>query len=105
MTSNVSAPGISERAREALARVSTGIFIDGQWADAASGGRFNVVNPATEEVIATVADGGPEDALRAIRTAGRVQSEWARTAPVSAERSCAAPTTFSWRGRTILPSS
>ncbi|WP_405667218.1 NAD-dependent succinate-semialdehyde dehydrogenase [Streptomyces sp. NBC_01166] len=81
MTSNVSAPGISERAREALARVSTGIFIDGQWADAASGGRFNVVNPATEEVIATVADGGPEDALRAIRTAGRVQSEWARTAP------------------------
>ncbi|MFT9474842.1 NAD-dependent succinate-semialdehyde dehydrogenase [Streptomyces sp. Mo3] len=81
MTSNVSAPGISERAREAIAKVSTGIFIDGQWADAASGARFNVVNPATEEVIATVADGGPEDALRAIETAGRVQSEWGRTAP------------------------
>nr|WTB09021.1 NAD-dependent succinate-semialdehyde dehydrogenase [Streptomyces antimycoticus] len=81
MTSNVSAPGIPERAREAIAKVSTGIIIDGQWADAASGARFNVVNPATEEVIATVADGGPEDALRAIETAGRVQSEWARTAP------------------------
>ncbi|MFC6066970.1 NAD-dependent succinate-semialdehyde dehydrogenase [Streptomyces ochraceiscleroticus] len=81
MTSNVSAPDISERAREAIAKVSTGVFVDGQWDDAASGARFNVVNPATEEVIATVADGGPKDALHAIETAGRVQSEWARTAP------------------------
>jgi succinate-semialdehyde dehydrogenase/glutarate-semialdehyde dehydrogenase len=81
MTSNVSAPGISEQAHQAIAKVNTGVFIDGQWGDAASGARFDVVNPATEEVIATVADGGPEDALRAIETAGRVQHEWARTAP------------------------
>ncbi|MGW9402788.1 NAD-dependent succinate-semialdehyde dehydrogenase [Arthrobacter sp. NPDC055585] len=71
----------SRAARDAVAKVSTGLFIDGQWSDAASGARFNVVNPATEEVIATVADGGPEDAQRAIETAGRVQKEWAATAP------------------------
>ncbi|MER2133377.1 MAG: NAD-dependent succinate-semialdehyde dehydrogenase [Arthrobacter sp.] len=71
----------SQAARDAVAKVSTGVFIDGQWSDAASGARFNVVNPATEEVIATVADGGPEDAQRAIETAGRVQKEWAATAP------------------------
>jgi succinate-semialdehyde dehydrogenase/glutarate-semialdehyde dehydrogenase len=68
-------------ARDAIASVSTGVFIDGKWSEAASGARFAVVNPATEEVVATVADGGPKDALRAIETAGRVQKEWARTAP------------------------
>ncbi|WP_138445417.1 NAD-dependent succinate-semialdehyde dehydrogenase [Sinomonas susongensis] len=81
MTTNVSEPRTSERAREAIAKLSTGVFIDGQWGEAASGARFNVVNPATEEVIATVADGGPEDARRAIETAGRVQKDWAKTAP------------------------
>jgi succinate-semialdehyde dehydrogenase/glutarate-semialdehyde dehydrogenase len=81
MTTNVSDLRISHRACEAVAKVGTGIFIDGQWGEAASGARFDVVNPATEEVIATVADGGPEDALRAIETAGRVQKDWARTAP------------------------
>ncbi|MEU6443130.1 NAD-dependent succinate-semialdehyde dehydrogenase [Streptomyces sp. NPDC047046] len=70
-----------EQARAAIGKVSTGIFINGQWDEAASGARFGVVNPATEEVIATVADGGHEDAVRAIRTAGRIQNEWARTAP------------------------
>ncbi|EMY35064.1 succinate semialdehyde dehydrogenase [Arthrobacter crystallopoietes BAB-32] len=75
------APATSQRALDAVAKVSTGVFIDGEWSDSASGARFNVVNPATEEVIATVADGGPEDARRAIEAAGRVQKEWAKTAP------------------------
>lgn len=81
MTTNVSGLSISERACEVIAKVNTGVFIDGQWGEAASGARFNVVNPATEEVIATVADGGPEDAQRAIKTAGRVQKDWAKTSP------------------------
>lgn len=81
MTTNVSEISVQERAREVIAKVSTGLFIDGQWGEASSGARFNVVNPATEEVIATVADGGPQDALRAIETAGRVQKQWAKTSP------------------------
>lgn len=76
-----SADTTSQRAFDAIARVSTGLFIDGQWTNAASGARFNVINPATEEVIASVADGGPEDALQAIKMAGRAQKTWAETAP------------------------
>jgi succinate-semialdehyde dehydrogenase/glutarate-semialdehyde dehydrogenase len=71
----------SQHALDAIAKVSTGLYIDGEWAEASTGVRFDVVNPATEEVIATVADGGPEDARRAIETAGRVQKEWAKTPP------------------------
>jgi succinate-semialdehyde dehydrogenase/glutarate-semialdehyde dehydrogenase len=81
MTTNATDLRTSQSAREAIAKISTGVFIDGQWGEAATGARFDVVNPATEEVIATVADGGPEDAQRAIETAGRVQKEWAKTAP------------------------
>ncbi|ALU38608.1 NAD-dependent succinate-semialdehyde dehydrogenase [Kocuria flava] len=81
MTASVNASRTSQQALDAVGRVSTGLFIDGQWCEAASGARFDVVNPATEEVVATVADGGAEDARRAIETAGRTQKEWARTAP------------------------
>ena len=72
---------VLRRSREAVAGVSTGVFVDGEWTEAASGRRFDVVDPATEEVVATVADGGPEDAVRAIEAAGRAQKDWARTAP------------------------
>src|SRR5712691_8483993 len=46
-------------------------FIDGEWVDAADGTRFDVTNPATGEVIATVPDSKPEDAERAIDAARR----------------------------------
>ena len=86
---------VLRRSREAVAGVSTGVFVDGEWTEAASGRRFDVVDPATEEVVATVADGGPEDAVRAIEAAGpRRTGRGPR--PASAARSCAAPTTSSW---------
>ena len=44
-------------------------YIGGEWVDAASGETFEVVNPATEEVVATVPKGGREDAQRAIAAA------------------------------------
>ncbi|WP_369045665.1 NAD-dependent succinate-semialdehyde dehydrogenase [Sinomonas sp. P10A9] len=81
MTTNATDLRTSDKAREAISRINTGVFIGGRWGEASSGARFDVVNPATEEVIATVADGGPEDAQRAIQTAGRVQKAWAKTAP------------------------
>ena len=46
-----------------------GMFIDGASTPAVSGKVFPVVNPATEEVIAEVAEGGPEDVNRAIEAA------------------------------------
>jgi succinate-semialdehyde dehydrogenase/glutarate-semialdehyde dehydrogenase len=59
----------------------TELFIDGVWQKAASGGTFRVENPATHEVIAHVADGGLEDAARAIQAAGRAQVAWAKSTP------------------------
>ncbi|MGC7100670.1 NAD-dependent succinate-semialdehyde dehydrogenase [Amycolatopsis lurida] len=81
MTTELDTPRTSHRVADVLAHVNTGLFIDGKWTGAISGARFDVINPANEEIIATVADGGEPDARRAIETAGRVQPEWGRTAP------------------------
>src|SRR3954463_16431059 len=50
------------------------LLIGNQWRAAASGQTMEVVNPATEQVIATVASAGPED-LDAAVTAGRAALE------------------------------
>ena len=47
------------------------MFIDAAWVDAAEGGIRPVLNPATNEVIATVADGTATDAERAVAAARR----------------------------------
>lgn len=63
-----------------LAKVPTGLFIGGRW-EAAAGGVFDVVDPATGNVIVQVADGSPQDAIRALDAAVAAQAEWAATAP------------------------
>jgi acyl-CoA reductase-like NAD-dependent aldehyde dehydrogenase len=45
------------------------LFINGQWRDAASGQTLDVVNPATEEVIATVASATQADVDAAVNAA------------------------------------
>ena len=70
-----------QTAAEAVSRVHTDLFVDGEWAPAASGKRFDVVNPATEEVLAQVADADAVDARRALETAAAHQAEWATTSP------------------------
>ncbi|WP_332759605.1 NAD-dependent succinate-semialdehyde dehydrogenase [Pseudarthrobacter sp.] len=59
----------------------TELFIDGAWQQAASGATFPVENPATHEIIAHVADGGPEEARAAIEAAGRAQAAWGKSTP------------------------
>jgi succinate-semialdehyde dehydrogenase/glutarate-semialdehyde dehydrogenase len=49
----------------------TNLYIDGQWRDAASGERFDVINPATEETIASVASADIADADAALDAAER----------------------------------
>ncbi len=55
------------------------MLIDGALTDAASGATYDNINPATEEVIGQVADGGAADMERAIAAARRAfdESEWA----------------------------
>lgn len=69
------------RIADLLNRIPTGIFINGEFTDSASGERFNVLNPATGEVLVSVADATPEDAARAMDLAVEAQHEWAVTAP------------------------
>ena len=59
----------------------TELFVDGAWQQAASSATFPVENPATNEIIAHVANGGPEDAVLAIEAASRAQAEWGKSTP------------------------
>lgn len=45
------------------------LFIGGQWVDSLSGKSFPTINPATEEVITTVAEAGTEDVDLAVKAA------------------------------------
>ncbi|SFR73381.1 succinate semialdehyde dehydrogenase [Microbacterium azadirachtae] len=66
---------------ELLERIPTGLHIDGRWREAANGGRFDVTDPATELLLARVADASPEDGAAALDAAARAQRDWERTAP------------------------
>ena len=47
----------------------TDLFISNAWAPAAGGRRFDVINPATEELLASVAEGDATDVDRAVSAA------------------------------------
>ncbi|GAA1680323.1 NAD-dependent succinate-semialdehyde dehydrogenase [Mycolicibacterium murale] len=64
-----------------ISGIPTGLLIGGDWRDAMDGRVFDVENPATGEVLAAVADGGPADADDALAAAVAAQGSWARTAP------------------------
>jgi phenylacetaldehyde dehydrogenase len=59
------------------------LFINGQWADAASGKTFATPNPATGETLANIAEADAEDIDRAVRAARRAFEEgpWSRMTP------------------------
>ncbi len=55
------------------------MLIGGEWRQAAAHEEIEVVNPATEDVVATVPAGSPEDVELAVVTAQRAFREWSRT--------------------------
>src|ERR1700712_2212268 len=58
------------------------MLIDGKWVDAASGKKFETHNPATGELLATVAEGDAEDINRAVAAARRAfEGPWSRVKP------------------------
>ena len=70
-----------EREAELLASVPTGLLINGEWRDASDGGTFDVHDPATGKVLATLASATSDDAMAALDAADAAQASWARTAP------------------------
>ncbi|MBO1901090.1 NAD-dependent succinate-semialdehyde dehydrogenase [Leucobacter weissii] len=71
--------------QELLDRVQTGLGIGGEWQPSATGATFDVHDPATGEVVKTIADATVEDAVRALDAAVAAQEAWAATS--SRERS------------------
>ena len=64
-----------------MADTPTDLFLGGKWVPASSGGRFDVYDPSTGDVIASVADGAVEDAIAAVDAADAAAADWAATAP------------------------
>jgi succinate-semialdehyde dehydrogenase/glutarate-semialdehyde dehydrogenase len=61
--------------------VQTGLFIDGEWRAASDGAEIDVLDPASEEIIVSVASASVEDGLRAVEAADRALPAWAGAAP------------------------
>ncbi|MFI9112074.1 aldehyde dehydrogenase family protein [Streptomyces venezuelae] len=53
-----------------------GLFIDGEFVEAADGKVFKTVSPATEEVLSEVAQAGTEDVDRAVKAARKAFEKW-----------------------------
>jgi len=72
-----------DRSVEEFTAAPRKLFIDGQWADAASGRTFETPNPATGETLAAIAEGDVEDINRAVRAARNAfeSGPWGRMTP------------------------
>jgi succinate-semialdehyde dehydrogenase/glutarate-semialdehyde dehydrogenase len=64
-----------------LADVPTDLWIGGKWRKASDGGRFDVIDPATENTIASVASATVEDAKAAVDAASAAFPAWAAKKP------------------------
>jgi succinate-semialdehyde dehydrogenase/glutarate-semialdehyde dehydrogenase len=74
---------MSQEGREAavLAAVPKQLCIGGQWVDAEGAARFDVLDPATGEVLCQVADASPADGMRALEVAVAAQADFAALPP------------------------
>jgi succinate-semialdehyde dehydrogenase/glutarate-semialdehyde dehydrogenase len=72
---------LTDSEKSLLARVPTGLFIDGKWRDSSDGRTFDVEDPATGETLASVADATVADGTAALDAAVAAQGDWAATAP------------------------
>ncbi|MBI4445013.1 MAG: aldehyde dehydrogenase family protein [Acidobacteria bacterium] len=57
------------------------MYIDGKWTQSCTGGTFENFNPYDGEVIATIASGSREDAVRAIEAATGAFPKWSQSTP------------------------
>ncbi|MBF4603316.1 NAD-dependent succinate-semialdehyde dehydrogenase [Curtobacterium sp. VKM Ac-2884] len=80
-TTTAPAADRTDAERELLARVPTGLLVDGTWQSSADGRTFAVVDPATGETLLDIADATPEDGVRALDAAEAAKTGWASTPP------------------------
>ena len=71
---------MSEASEKALLEsVPDGLFIGGEWSPAISGRTLDVHDPATGEVIKTIADAAVDDGAAALDAAVNAEAAWAKT--------------------------
>ncbi len=72
---------IASAEQQVIDSLPQGLFIGGEWCDAADGETLTVEDPATGEALTEVADAKEPDARAALDAACAAQDEWAATAP------------------------
>jgi phenylacetaldehyde dehydrogenase len=79
---------LSSKTHEFFARGTHRMLIGGQWVEAAGGQTLDVINPASEAVIATVAAGQQSDIDAAVTAARKAfdSGPWSRMKPAERER-------------------
>jgi aldehyde dehydrogenase (NAD+) len=79
VTKTATKPAKSAKPATRLTRL-TRLLINNEWVDPVEGGTFDTYNPATGEVIATVAQAGPKDVDLAVKCARKaLDGYWGRT--------------------------
>ena len=58
-----------------------GQFIDGKWQQSSSGETYEVLNPATEEVLGKASKASNEDIEKALKSAEKGLEIWKNTSP------------------------
>ena len=58
-----------------------GQFIDGKWQQSSDNGTYEVINPATEEIIGQASKATPNDVERALKSAEKGLIVWKKTPP------------------------
>jgi succinate-semialdehyde dehydrogenase/glutarate-semialdehyde dehydrogenase len=66
---------------DTIADLSTDLYLGGAFVPASDGGRFDVHDPATGEVLTSVANGTVEDAMACVEAADKAAAGWATTSP------------------------
>ena len=69
-----------------LANVPTDLWIGGKWRKSSDGARFDVIDPATEKKIASVASATVDDAKAALDAAEAAFAAWAAKQAARARR-------------------
>jgi len=62
-----------------MEHVSLRLFVEGRWEDAADGATFDVINPVDASPMGVAAQGGRQEAVRALEAADRAFKSWSRT--------------------------
>ena len=58
-----------------------GQFIDGKWQKSTGGETYNVINPATEEIIGKASKANSSDIQKALKSAEKGLQIWKNTSP------------------------